>query len=157
MILQYNEIEEHKDNNLIKGKPDDFGYDVRAGEDGIISPGCSSDFIYTGLHVHMPPWIGATMKTRSGHMKLNLVVDGTIDPGYHGAIGIKIHNLDNLNEFRFKKGDRIAQIVFHVRPEGLINNLFDTRSIFGIAETMNMTDWPETDRGSKGFGHTGVD
>ena len=65
---------------------------------------------------------------------------GTIDAGYRGEISCIVINLDPKDEVSFKKGDRIAQLVIQ-RVER--------------AEFIEVTELPESERGSDGFGSTG--
>ena len=166
MILMFNEVQEFKNNNLTQKYSDDLGYDVRAGESGVVYPGCSSGFIYTGLHIHIPNIMGATLETRSNQIEQNVMTDGTIDSGYHGAVGLKLYNFDNARAYEWEKGDRIAQMVFHVRPEGLLNMLHESfyqEHMGWMPEVFNFTikekdisKWPKTERARNGFGSTGV-
>ena len=161
MIHQFNEIQEHKNNNLIKAHPYDVGYDVRAGEGGIIPPGTASGWIHTGLHVCFPIWLSGDMLPRSGQLSQNVMVAGTIDPTYHGAIGIKIFNHHKSNNYSFKAGDRIAQMKISIAPEGffeaLANGLVACGALdFGIIESEDMDEWGESQRGVNGFGSSGV-
>ena len=75
---------------------------------------------------------------KSGVTVLN--TPGTIDSGYRGEVGVILANFGEA-DFQVKKGDKIAQIVIApvTQPE--------------IVET---TEVDETDRGSGGFGSTGV-
>ena len=163
MIRMFNEISGHKDNNLFQGHPNDVGFDIRSGETGMIPPRCSSGFIYTGLHLCLPPWLCGSIKARSGQLKIDITADGTIDPDYQGAIGIKLFNHHLCEPYRYKVGDRIAQLQFEIAPEAFFNRLAIVKGKysvsfgkFAIVESENMDDWPITSRGARGFGSTGV-
>jgi len=66
---------------------------------------------------------------------------GVIDSDYRGNIGIVLYNLSS-KDFIIKKGDRVAQLIF----ERIENN----------AMIEEVTDLDESDRGSGGYGSTGV-
>ena len=160
MIFMSNDIEAHKDNNLIQGYYDDMGYDIRSGEDFILLPG-RSKVVETGLHVCIPPVLGAFVKSKSG-LSINHNIEagnaGVIDSGYTGAIKVKMYNHDLNEPMTFKTGDFIAQLVFLVRPEHFFGRLHlrgcKSFDMFNIEE-IPMNEWPESTRGNNGFGSTG--
>ena len=123
--------------------PSDAGMDVRSVDDLVIAPGKRA-LVHTGLVMLLPPMYEAQVRPRSGlALKSGVTVlnaPGTIDSGYRGEVGVILANFGE-NDFSVKKGDKIAQIVIApvTQPE--------------IVET---TEVDETDRGSGGFGSTGV-
>ena len=123
--------------------PSDAGMDVRSVEDLTIAPGKRA-LVHTGLVMLLPPMYEAQVRPRSGRaLKSGITVlntPGTIDSGYRGEVGVILANFGEA-DFQVKKGDKIAQIVIApvTQPE--------------IVET---TEVDETDRGSGGFGSTGV-
>ncbi len=123
--------------------PSDAGMDVRSVVDLTIAPGARA-LVPTGLVMLLPPLYEAQVRPRSGLALKNgvtvLNTPGTIDSGYRGEVGVILMNL-GADEFIVKKGDKIAQIVIApvTQPE--------------IVETDRVD---ETDRGSGGFGSTGV-
>ena len=123
--------------------PSDAGMDVRSVEDLTIAPGKRA-LVHTGLVMLLPPKYEAQVRPRSGlALKSGVTVlntPGTIDSGYRGEVGVILANFGDA-DFQVKKGDKIAQIVIApvTQPE--------------IVET---TEVDETDRGSGGFGSTGV-
>ena len=123
--------------------PSDAGMDVRSVEDLTIAPGKRA-LVHTGLVMLLPPMYEAQVRPRSGlALKSGITVlntPGTIDSGYRGEVGVILANFGEA-DFHVKKGDKIAQIVIApvTQPE--------------IVET---TEVDETDRGSGGFGSTGV-
>ena len=123
--------------------PSDAGMDVRSVEDLTIAPGKRA-LVHTGLVMLLPPKYEAQVRPRSGlALKSGVTVlntPGTIDSGYRGEVGVILANFGEA-DFPVKKGDKIAQIVIApvTQPE--------------IVET---TEVDETDRGSGGFGSTGV-
>ena len=123
--------------------PSDAGMDVRSVEDLTIAPGKRA-LVHTGLVMLLPPMYEAQVRPRSGlALKSGVTVlntPGTIDSGYRGEVGVLLANFGDA-DFHVRKGDKIAQIVIApvTQPE--------------IVET---TEVDETDRGSGGFGSTGV-
>ena len=123
--------------------PGDAGMDVRSVEDVELAPGARA-LVHTGLVMILPPGWEAQVRPRSGlalkHGVTVLNTPGTIDAGYRGEVGVILANLGDV-AFPVRKGDRIAQIV--VAPV--------TTADIEEAEVVD-----ETDRGSGGFGSTGV-
>jgi dUTP pyrophosphatase len=100
--------------------------------------------VKTGLFIELPEGYEAQIRPRSG-LALNkgitvLNSPGTIDADYRGEIGIILINLSK-EEFIVKDGERICQMIIskHERVE------FETVSVL-----------EHTERGSGGFGHTGI-
>ncbi len=100
--------------------------------------------IPTGLHIELPIGFEAQVRPRSGLAAKNgisvLNTPGTIDADYRGEIKVILINFSDI-DFEINNGDRIAQMVIakHERAEWI------------QSETIN-----DTDRGSGGFGHTGL-
>ena len=123
--------------------PSDAGMDVRSVQDLTIAPGKRA-LVPTGLVMLLPPMYEAQVRPRSGlALKSGVTVlntPGTIDSGYRGEVGVILINLGEA-DFSVKKGDKIAQIV--IAPV--------------TQPTIEETDCiDETDRGTGGFGSTGV-
>ncbi len=101
--------------------------------------------IPTGLQLELPIGTEAQVRPRSGlALKKGITVlnsPGTVDADYRGDIGVILINLSH-QVFEIKDGDRIAQLVIakHERAEW--------------HETLNLSI---TERGSGGFGSTGVE
>lgn len=102
------------------------------------------ELVPTGLFIEIPLGYEAQIRARSGlaiKHGISLVNGiGTIDSDYRGEIKIILINLGE-EDFIINNGDRIAQMVF-VKHE---------QAEFEIVETLD-----ETERGSGGFGHTGI-
>lgn len=99
----------------------------------------------TGLYLGLPDDSEAQVRPRSG-LSLKSYVDvklGTIDADYRGEVGVILENCSE-HPFIIKRGDRIAQIVFNGAC-GLY------QADFEIVEELD-----ETERGTGGFGSTGV-
>ena len=123
--------------------PSDAGMDVRSVEDVTLAPGKRA-LVHTGLVMLLPPMYEAQVRPRSGlALKSGVTVlntPGTIDSGYRGEVGVILINLGET-EFQVRKGDKIAQLVIAPVTQP------DVAEVFEI---------DETDRGSSGFGSTGV-
>ncbi len=98
----------------------------------------------TGLFIALPHGFEAQIRPRSGlSLKSGLSIPnspGTIDSDYRGEIKVIVANLSN-NIVEIKDGDRIAQMVI---------------AKYERAEWNVVTNLDETERGSGGFGSTGV-
>jgi len=123
--------------------PSDAGMDLRSVDELTIEPGARA-LVHTGLVVLLPPMYEAQVRPRSGLALKNgvtvLNTPGTIDSGYRGEVGVILANF-GAEPFAVKKGDKIAQMVIApvTQPEVVETDVID-----------------ETDRGSGGFGSTGV-
>lgn len=126
--------------------PGSSGCDVCAAlkEDVIILPGKRA-LIPTGFCFEIPQGFEIQVRPRSGLAFKNgvtvLNAPGTIDSDYRGEVKVLLVNLGE-NPFTVHHGDRIAQLV----PVKIASNLAFTEQDY-----VN-----ETDRGSGGFGHTGI-
>ena len=116
----------------------DAGYDLRAAKGYIIYPG-NKRTMETGVHIELPKNTVAYIKDRSSMYANDLIVSGTIDPGYTGPIKVTMHNI-GADMALIKRGDKIAQLVFH-----------ETLS----PELTEVDKFKETERGDGGFGSTG--
>ena len=100
--------------------------------------------IPTGLFVELPHGMEAQVRARSGlaiKHGIGLVNGvGTVDSDYRGEWNVPLINWGS-EPYTIYNGDRIAQVVFslYVQAE------------FEAAEVID-----ETERGSGGFGHTGI-
>ncbi len=100
--------------------------------------------IPTGLFFEIPEGYEIQVRPRSGLAAKNgvtvLNTPGTIDSDYRGEIKVILINLGK-EDFVINSGDRIAQIL--IAPV--------TQASFEITDSLS-----ETERGSGGFGSTGV-
>lgn len=137
------------------------GFDVKCLEDFIIKPGeCIN--VKTGIAVQIQDGFGSWLlrkilklfgwyvvyeiqvRPRSGLAKNKLITvanaPGTIDEDYTGEVGVLLINHSN-SEVVFEKGSRIAQLVVGI---SLVPRL-------RVVKDLNSTE-----RGSKGFGSSGI-
>lgn len=100
--------------------------------------------IPTGLHMALPEGFEAQVRPRSGlALKYGITVlntPGTIDADYRGEIMVLLINLSD-KDFVINSGERIAQMVIARHEQG---------------ELIEVETLDETERGSGGYGHTGV-
>lgn len=129
-----------------KANPSDAGIDIRADVEHIVLAPGASCLIPTGIAICPPPNTYGQVFGRSGLFAKNIFAScGVIDPGYTGEI--KIHLLNASKEmFEIKRGARIAQIVF--LPFTQIDHIVELRGEEGGLGA--------TDRGSNGFGSSGM-
>lgn len=109
----------------------------------VLKPG-ERTILPTGLFFEIPQGYEIQVRPRSGLAAKNgvtvLNTPGTIDSDYRGELKVILINLGD-SDFEISSGDRIAQIV--VAPVTL-GNFIQVESI------------SETERGTDGFGSTGV-
>ena len=100
--------------------------------------------IPTGLFIELPIGSEAQVRPRSGlaakHGVTVLNSPGTIDADYRGEIKVILVNLSDI-AFTINDGERIAQLVVAKHEQ---------------AEWIESSELADTDRGTGGFGHTGV-
>lgn len=109
-----------------------------------IIPSGQWKLIPTGFAMAIPEGFEAQVRPRSGlALKQGVGIlntPGTVDADYRGEVGVILMN-HSQQDLTIKRGDRIAQMIIN-KIERVI-----------IEEVAELTD---TDRGSGGFGHTGV-
>lgn len=124
--------------------PGDAGLDLRSNADLVIEP-FERRLIPTGLAIAIPEGYAGFVQPRSGlALRQGLSfpnTPGLIDSHYRGELKVVAINLDPHNPIRIKRGDRIAQLVIQEVP---VVNLVEVKEL------------DETDRGSGGFGSSGV-
>ena len=121
------------------------GMDLRAQLDSpIVLEPQERGIVKTGLFIELPVGVEAQVRPRSGlAIKKGVTVlnaPGTIDADYRGEIGVILINLSN-KPFTINHGDRIAQLVI-AKHETIT---------WKPAEKLS-----DSDRGSAGFGSTGI-
>ena len=121
------------------------GMDLRANiEEDITLLPLQRQLVPTGLHIALPEGYEAQIRPRSGlalkHGITVLNTPGTVDADYRGEIMVLLVNFSN-EPFTVKDGERIAQMVIakHEKVD------------FELADTLD-----ETERGTGGYGHTGL-
>ncbi|MCS7250054.1 MAG: dUTP diphosphatase [candidate division WOR-3 bacterium] len=122
--------------------PDASGLDLYSAEDKVIKKK-SFATIRTGIAIEIPKGYEAQVRPRSGLAKNYgigvLNSPGTIDADYRGEIMVILFNFSNKN-FKIKKGERIAQLVF---------------SPIVKVKWVEVKELKKSKRNEGGFGHTG--
>ena len=122
------------------------GMDVRAylSENLVLQP-LERKLIPTGLFLEIPEGYECQVRPRSGlALKKGITVlntPGTIDADYRGEVGVILINLSN-EPVTIEPSERIAQLIFSPVIQVFLN------------ETKELS---QTNRGSGGFGSTGMD
>ncbi len=125
---------------------DSAGMDLVAAisEDIILKPQCRA-LIPCGIAMALPSGFEAQVRPRSGlALKYGITVinaPGTIDADYRGEVGVPLINLGS-EDFKVTPGMRIAQLVI---------------ARYSQADWDEVSQLPETARGTGGFGSTGLE
>jgi dUTP pyrophosphatase len=123
--------------------PGDAGADLVAAADVELGPGQRA-LVPTGIAIALPPGYAAFVHPRSGlaarHGVTVVNAPGTVDAGYRGEIKVTLLNTDTTAAVRFRRGDRIAQLVIQRVA----------RAAFHEVQRL-----PGSARGDGGFGSTG--
>ena len=121
------------------------GMDLRANIDApILLKPMQRVLVPTGLFMALPEGFEAQVRPRSGlaikHGITVLNTPGTIDADYRGEIGVILMNFGQ-EDFLIQDGERIAQMVV---------------SKYEQVDFLDVELLDETERGSGGFGHSGI-
>lgn len=121
------------------------GMDLRANiDEPVVLKPFQRALIPTGLFIELPEGYEAQIRPRSGlALKKGITLlnsPGTIDADYRGEVGVILVNLSQ-DDFTVEDGERICQLVVASYVQ----------AGWEVSETLG-----ETDRGTGGFGHTGV-
>ena len=121
------------------------GMDLRANlEASIVLKPMERKLGSTGLFIALPEGFEAQVRPRSGlalkHGITVLNTPGTIDADYRGEVMVLLVNFSQ-EEFVIRDGERIAQMVIARHEQG---------------HFVEVEELDETERGTGGYGHTGV-
>ena len=121
------------------------GMDLRANiDESIVLHPMERRLVPTGLFMALPVGFEAQIRPRSGlalkHGITVLNTPGTIDADYRGEIMVLLINFSQ-NDFVINDGERIAQMVIAKHEN---------------AEFIEVETLDDTERGTGGYGHTGV-
>jgi dUTP pyrophosphatase len=127
--------------NYAKGG--DAGADIYSRIDITLAPG-ERALVPTGIAIAIPDGFVALVHPRSGlaikHGVTMVNAPGTVDAGYRGELQCILINHDAHQAISFKRGDRIAQLVFQKVER---------------ANFIEVDNLPGSGRGDGGFGSTG--
>jgi dUTP pyrophosphatase len=122
--------------------PGDAGADLRSTQDTVV-PARGRQLVTTGVKIALPVGFVALVHPRSGlaakHGVTVLNTPGTVDAGYRGEIMVTLYNSSD-DDFPISRGDRIAQLVVQR---------------FERADFIEVSELPDSARGTGGFGSTG--
>ena len=124
----------------VREHPEDAGLDLKTPIGFVLEPN-TAVVIDTKVHIEVPRGYAGLLVSKSGlNVKHNITSTGLIDPGYTGAIRVKLYN-HGKEAYEFHAGDKISQLVFIdvITPEMQLVKLEDL----------------EGERGANGFGSTG--
>jgi hypothetical protein len=121
------------------------GMDLRANlEAPLVLKPMERKLVSTGLFIALPEGFEAQVRPRSGlalkHGITVLNTPGTIDADYRGEVMVLLVNFSQ-EEFVIRDGERIAQMVIARHEQG---------------HFVEVEELDETERGTGGYGHTGV-
>lgn len=125
-------------------KPGDAGADLRSRIDFELEPG-ERALVPTGVAIALPEGYVGLVHPRSGLATKNGITivnaPGTVDSGYRGELMVTLLNTDKTKSFHVQRGDRIAQLVIQKYEH----------AIFTVVDELE-----QTERGSSGFGSSGI-
>ena len=121
------------------------GIDLRAYvETPIVLKPMQRALVPTGIYIALPDGYEAQVRPRSGlalkHGVTVLNTPGTIDADYRGEVGVILMNLGQ-EDFVINDGERIAQMIV---------------AKFEHADLLPVEFLDDTERGTGGFGHSGI-
>ncbi|CAB4874820.1 unannotated protein [freshwater metagenome] len=124
-------------------KGGDAGADIVSRIDISLAPG-ERKLVPTGISIALPDGYVCLVHPRSGlaikHGVTMVNAPGTVDAGYRGELQVILINHDPIESVHFKRGDRIAQLVFQQVER---------------AEFIEVKSLPGSGRAESGFGSTG--
>jgi len=124
-------------------KGGDAGADIYSRIDFTLTPG-ERALIPTGISIALPDGYVALVRPRSGlaikHGVTMVNAPGTVDAAFRGELACILINHDPVESVTFKRGDRIAQLVFQKVER---------------AQFIEVENLPGSGRGTGGFGSTG--
>lgn len=124
-------------------KGGDAGADIYSRIDFTLAPG-ERALVPTGIAIALPDGYVALVHPRSGlaikHGVTMVNAPGTVDAAYRGELQCILINHDAKDSVSFKRGDRIAQLVFQKVER---------------AQFIEVEHLPGSGRGEGGFGSTG--
>ena len=125
-------------------KPGDAGADLRSRIEFELEPG-ERALVPTGMAIALPEGYVGLVHPRSGlatkHGITIVNAPGTVDSGYRGELMVTLLNTDKTKSFHVQRGDRIAQLIIQKYEH----------ATFTVVDELD-----QTERGSSGFGSSGI-
>jgi len=127
----------------VRGSELAAGWDLASAVD-IVVPARGKKMVTTDIAIATPTDCYARVAPRSGlaYKKSIDVGAGVVDADYRGPVGVILFNHSD-DDFDIKVGDRIAQLILE--------------KVHLDVDIEKVDELPETNRGTNGFGSTGVD
>ena len=123
-----------------RAHPTDAGLDLYAMHGGLVRAHQAATF-HTGVHVELPKGTAGILMPKSGMMtRHDLLTFGIVDEGYTGEVLVHIFNCGG-EDYSVRPGDKISQML-------IVPVLYEPVEI--------VDEITGGDRGSAGFGSTGV-
>ena len=125
----------------VRGTPFSAGFDLSSAYDAVV-PARGKAVVKTDLAIAVPENTYARIAPRSG-LAVKHFIDvgaGVVDYDYRGNVGVVLFN-HSETDFEIKRGDRVAQLILE---RICMADVVETDVLF------------ETERGTGGFGSTGV-
>jgi dUTP pyrophosphatase len=123
-----------------KKRKTDEGFDICSIEDVVVEAGTTVK-ISTGIAAMVDENHWLQLEGRSGMATKGLYpIGGVIDVGYIGEIGVMLANCSK-EDYHVKRKDRIAQLIIRQHYRG--------------DDVIEVEEFPESERGSDGFGASG--
>ena len=125
-------------------KPGDAGADLRSRIDFELEPG-ERALVPTGVAIALPEGYVGLVHPRSGLATKNGITivnaPGTVDSGYRGELMVTLLNTDKTKSFHVQRGDRLAQLIIQKYEHATVT----------VVDELD-----QTERGSSGFGSSGI-
>jgi dUTP pyrophosphatase len=117
------------------------GYDLASAAQ-VIVPARGKALVPTDISIMLPANTYGRIAARSGlALKHHLDVGaGVIDPDYRGPVGVVLFN-HSEKDYKIEVGDRVAQLILEMAK---------------VVQVEEVQTLPETERGTSGYGSTGV-
>lgn len=131
-------IAHHAVSKIVGGDESELLYRMESNESVLVGIGFVTEFPFPMFY-----WVAPRSGLASKYGITVTNAPGTVDPDYRGEAGVLVYNRNN-HSFDLYRGMRIAQIIFQ-RAE-----------IPELVAVNNLTELDKTQRGSGGFGSTGI-
>ena len=102
-------------------------------------PGDAGADLRSRIDFELEPGERALVPTKNGITIVN--APGTVDSGYRGELMVTLLNTDKTKSFHVQRGDRIAQLIIQKYEH----------ATFTVVDELD-----QTERGSSGFGSSGI-
>lgn len=134
------EVRYKKGGKLVQALEGDAGFDIYTNEDAELQP-LEQRWVSTGLFLEIPSGFVGIVKEKSGLAGKGIMLGaGVIDSNYRGEVKVLVRNFSKAL-MKIENGQKIAQMIF-VKVD--------------IPKIHEVSELTETNRGTRGFGSTGL-